>query len=87
MYNSNLAVYAKEMAYYEDMSKFANLGLWIIQILGGQVDNIQDLIGEVPSLNSSVTKKELTEEDLEIISFCKENGLKYRFTNQGIKIG
>ena len=83
MFNSDIAVYIKQVNYYEDMSKFAKLGLWIIQCLGGDIDNIESLIGEYPVLES---KRKLTEDDLELIEFAKSNGLKYKITNTGIKI-
>lgn len=83
MFNSDVAVYVKQMNYYEDMSKFAKLGLWIIQCLGGDIEDIETLIGEAPSLND---KRELTEEDLELIEFAKENGFNYKVTSKGIKI-
>ena len=83
MFNSDVAVYVKQMNYYEDMSKFAKLGLWIIQCLGGDIEDIETLIGEAPSLNN---KRELNEEDLELIEFAKENGFNYKVTSKGIKI-
>lgn len=83
MFNSDVAVYVKQMNYYEDMSKFAKLGLWIIQCLGGDIEDIETLIGEAPSIEY---KRELTEEDLELIEFAKENGLSYKITSKGIKI-
>ena len=64
MFNSDIAVYFKQVNYYEDMSKFAKLGLWIIQCLGGDVDDIESLIGEYPTLQN---KRELTQDDLELI--------------------
>ena len=83
MFNSDIAVYVKQVNYYEDMSKFAKLGLWIIQCLGGDIDDIESLIGEYPTLQN---KRELTQDDLELIEFAKQNGLKYKITNTGIKI-
>lgn len=83
MFNSDVAVYVKQVNYYEDMSKFAKLGLWIIQCLGGEIDDIESLIGEYPSLQS---KRELTKDDLELIEFAKKNGFNYKITNKGIKI-
>ena len=83
MFNSDVAVYVKQMNYYEDMSKFAKLGLWIIQCLGGDIEDIETLIGEAPSMDN---KRQLTEEDLELIEFAKENGFNYKVTNKGIKI-
>lgn len=83
MFNSDVAVYVKQMNYYEDMSKFAKLGLWIIQCLGGDIEDIETLIGEAPSMDD---KRELTEEDLELIEFAKENGFTYKITSKGIKI-
>ena len=83
MFNSDIAVYIKQVEYYEDMSKFAKLGLWIIQCLGGDIEDIESLIGEYPTLQ---IKRELAEDELELIEFAKENGLKYKITNNGIKI-
>lgn len=83
MFNSDVAVYVKQMNYYEDMSKFAKLGLWIIQCLGGDVEDIETLIGEAPSMDDN---RELTKEDLELIEFAKEKGLTYTITSKGIKI-
>lgn len=83
MFNSDVAVYVKQMNYYEDMSKFAKLGLWIIQCLGGDIEDIETLIGEAPSMDN---KRQLTEEDLELIEFAKENGFTYKITSKGIKI-
>ncbi len=83
MFNSDVAVYVKQMNYYEDMSKFAKLGLWIIQCLGGDIEDIETLIGEAPSMDN---KRQLTEEDLELIEFAKENGFNYKVTSKGIKI-
>ena len=83
MFNSDLAMYSKQMEYYLDMSKFAKLGLWIIQCLGGDIDDIESLIGEAPSMQS---ERKLTEEDLELIEFAKKNGFNYKITNSGIKI-
>ena len=85
MFNSDIAVYFKQVNYYEDMSKFAKLGLWIIQCLGGDVDDIESLIGEYPILHNN-NKRELTQDDLELIELAKQNGLKYKITNTGIKI-
>lgn len=83
MYNSDIAIYVKKVDYYEDMSKFAKLGLWIINSLGGEVESIEDLIGEYPILE---VDRKLTDEDMEIIEMCKANNLKYKITNKGIKI-
>ena len=83
MFNSDIVVYFKQVNYYEDMSKFAKLGLWIIQLLGGDIDDIETLIGEYPTLQN---KRELTEDDLEIIEFAENNGLNYKITSKGIKI-
>ena len=87
MYNSDIAVYSKEIDYYLDISKFAKLGLWIAQLLGVEIDDAQEfiesLIGEVPTLQE---KRQLTEDDLELIEFAKKNNLNYKITNKGIKI-
>lgn len=87
MYNSDIAVYSKEIDYYLDISKFAKLGLWIAQLLGAEIDDAQEfiesLIGEVPTLQE---KRQLTEDDLELIEFAKKNNFNYKITNKGIKI-
>ena len=87
MYNSDIAVYVKHLEYYEDISKFAKLGLWIAQLLGAEIDDAQEfiesIIGEVPTLQE---KRQLTEDDLELIKFAKKNNLNYKITNKGIKI-
>lgn len=87
MYNSDIAVYSKEIDYYLDISKFAKLGMWIAQLLGSEIDDAQEfiesLIGEVPTLQE---KRQLTEDDLELIEFAKKNNLNYKITNKGIKI-
>ncbi|WP_434796624.1 hypothetical protein [Terrisporobacter vanillatitrophus] len=83
MFDSDIAVYVKQINYYENMSKFAKLGMWIIQCLGGDIDDIEVLIGEAPSLEA---KRELTQDDLELIEFARTNSLKYKVTNKGIKI-
>lgn len=83
MFSSDIAVYVKQMNYYEDMSKFAKLGMWIIQCLGGEIEDIETLIGEAPNMES---KRELTKEDLELIEFAENNGLNYKITSKGIKI-
>lgn len=87
MYNSDIAVYSKEIDYYLDISKFAKLGMWIAQLLGSEIDDAQEfiesLIGEVPTLQE---KRQLTEDELELIEFAKKNNLNYKITNKGIKI-
>ncbi len=83
MYNSDIAVHAKEMEYYLELSKFAKLGAWILNGLGADIDRLEDLIGEAPVLKS---ERKLTEEDLEIIEMAKELNLTYTITNNGVKI-
>ena len=75
-------------AYYEDMSKFANLGIWILNGLGAEIDNIEKLIGEYPQLKEAKeVVRELTEEDKNWIEFAKASGQKYTITESGIRLG
>ena len=83
MFNSDIAIHAKEMEYYLELSKFGKLGAWILNGLGADIDRLEDLIGEAPILKS---KRKLTEEDLEIIEMAKELNLTYTITNNGVKI-
>ena len=82
MGNSDIAVYYKELNYYEDMTKFAKLAIWLA---GDEQTKVCDLIGNYPTLNKQ-EKRELNQQDEEIINFAKENGLKYKVTNKGVKI-
>lgn len=84
MYYSKEAIYYKKVENYTELSRFATLGLWIIQMVGGDKEKIEDLIGEYPSLEAD---RELTQEDLEIIEMCKKNNLNYKVTDKGIKVG
>lgn len=84
MFNSDLAIYVKQVDYYEDMSKFAKLGLWVLSALGAEIETIEDLIGEYPSIE---VKRELNEKDYKLIDFAKSKNLSYKITNTGIKIG
>jgi hypothetical protein len=81
--NSDFLRWQNELKYYNDMSKFAKLGTWILNSLGAEIDNLEDLIGDMPTLE---TKRELTEEDQEIIEMCEANNLNYKITSTGIKV-
>lgn len=83
MFNSNKAVYMKELNYYEDMTKFGKLGAWILNALGAEIDDLSDLIGDMPSIKSN---RELNEADYELIRFAKNNNLDYTITEKGIKL-
>ena len=75
-------------AYYEDMTKFANLGMWILNGLGANIDSIEGLIGEYPQLEEvKEVIRELTEEDKNWIEFAKASGQKYTITESGIRLG
>ena len=85
--SSFLSFYNKKM-YYEDMTKFANLGMWILNGLGADIDNIEKLIGEYPQLEEvKEVVRELTEEDKNWIEFAKASGQKYTITESGIRLG
>ena len=85
--SSFLSFYNKKM-YYEDITKFANLGMWILNGLGADIDNIEDLIGEYPQLEEvKEVVRELTEEDKNWIEFAKASGQKYTITESGIRLG
>ena len=85
--SSFLSFYNKKM-YYEDMTKFANLGMWILNGLGADIDNIEKLIGECPQLEEAKeVVRELTEEDKNWIEFAKASGQKYTITESGIRLG
>lgn len=83
MYNSDIAIYSKQMDYYLEISKFGKLAAWILNSLGADIDNIEDLIGEPPELGGD---RELTQDDLDLIGYAKQNNLNYKITNKGIKI-
>ena len=74
--------------YYEDMSKFARLGQWVLNGLGADIDNIEDLIGKYPVFeNVKEVIRELTEEDKTWIEFAKKSGKEYTITEEGIRLG
>lgn len=83
MSNSDIAVYYKELNYYEDMTKFAKLAIWLA---GDEQTKVSDLMGDCPVLNKQEKRRELNQQDEEIINFAKENGLKYKVTDKGVKI-
>lgn len=89
--SSKFLKWRNEIKYYEDMTKYAKLGSWIINSLGGDIKELSELIGEVPSIYSEVQQdqvdRELTENDKSWIKFAKDNGLEYKITKDGIKIG
>ena len=64
------------------MTKFANLGIWVLNGLGANIDNIEDLIGQYPQLDQvKEVVRELTEEEKNWIEFAKSSGKKYTITN------
>ena len=77
------AILSKKMNYYEDMTKYGQLGLWILTSLGTKDVKLEDLIGDIPNKQE---KRELTEEEKDLIKFAKENGLKYKITSKGVEI-
>ena len=86
MLYSEDAILSKKIKYYEDMTKFGQLGLWILTAIGGKEASkikLEDLIGDVPTKDRKI---ELTKEEEDLIKFAKENGLKYKITPQGVKI-
>ncbi len=89
--SSKFLKWRNEIKYYEDMTKYAKLGSWVINSLGGDIKELSELIGEVPSIYSEVQQdqvdRELTENDKSWIKFAKDNGLEYKITKDGIKIG
>ena len=85
---SSFLDFCNKKTYYEDMTKFANLGMWILNGLGADIDNIEDLIGECPQLEEAKeVVRELTEEDKNWIEFAKASGQKYTITENGIRLG
>lgn len=78
------AILFKNIAYYEDLSKFGKLGQWILSMLCKEEIELDQLIGEMPGTDK--IKKELTEEEEELIQLAKSTGLKYKITSQGVKI-
>ena len=47
------------------MSKFARLGQWVLNGLGADIENIEDLIGEYPQFdNTKEVVRELTEDEI-----------------------
>lgn len=73
----------KKNNYYEDMTKFGQLGLWILTSMGAKDIALEDLIGDIPT---NKIKTELTEEEKELIEISKQAGLKYKITPNGVKI-
>lgn len=84
--NSSFLKYYNTKSYYEDMSKYANLGIWILNSLGVDIEDIESLIGEYPVFEEK-TKRSLNDDDLDLIEFAKENGIEYKITNNGIRLG
>ena len=69
------------------MAKYANLGIWVLNGLGADISNVEDLIGKYPSLNTEKEViRELTEEEKNWIEFAKSSGKKYTITNDGIRL-
>lgn len=79
------AILFKKIAYYEDISKFGKLGLWILSALGAKDIELEELIGDIPGTTRK-TENNLNEEEKELLQFAKDNGLKYKITSQGLKI-
>lgn len=77
------AILYKKNNYYEDMTKFGQLGLWILTSMGAKDIALEDLIGDIPT---NKIKTELTEEEKELIEISKQTGLKYKITPNGVKI-
>lgn len=70
------------------MSKFARLGQWVLNGLGADIENIEDLIGEYPQLdNTKEVVRELTEDEKQWVEFAKASGKKYTITDEGIRLG
>jgi hypothetical protein len=70
------------------MTKFANLGMWVLNGLGANIDNVEDLIGQYPVFKEvKEVVRELTEEDKNWIEFAKSSGKKYTITSDGIRLG
>ena len=85
---SNFLKFYNEKTHYEDMAKYANLGIWVLNGLGANIDNIEDLIGKYPTMNNvKEVIRELTEEEKNWIEFAKSSGKKYTITNDGIRLG
>ena len=83
--NSSFLKFYNRKNHYEDMIKFASLGSWIINALGGEIETIEELIGEYPTIEDDV-ERSLNERDLEMIELAKELGLNYKITSTGIKL-
>ena len=85
---SNFLKFYNDKLYYEDMSKFARLGQWVLNGLGADINDIEDLIGEYPKLNNiKEVVRELTEDEEMWVEFAKANGKKYTITDEGIRLG
>ena len=69
------------------MAKYANLGIWLLNGLGADISNVEDLIGKYPSINiEKEVIRELTEEEKNWIEFAKSSGKKYTITKDGIRL-
>ncbi|MGL5718844.1 MAG: hypothetical protein ACRCX2_37930 [Paraclostridium sp.] len=68
------------------MSKFATLGLWVLNSLGAEFEDIESLIGEFPTLEETIDR-ELNDNDLELIEIADRLGLSYEITKDGIRLG
>ena len=85
---SNFLKFYNDKLYYEDMSKFARLGQWVLNGLGADINGIEDLIGEYPKLNNiKEVVRELTEDEKMWVEFAKANGKEYTITEDGIRLG
>lgn len=84
--NSSFLKFYNKKTYYEDFSKYANLGIWILNGIGGaEIETIEELIGEYPNIDDD-TERSLNEADLEMIELAKELNLNYKITSNGIKL-
>lgn len=84
--NSSFLKFYNKKTYHEDLSKYANLGIWILNGIGGaEIETIEELIGEYPNIDDDV-ERNLNETDLEMIELAKELGLNYKITSNGIKL-
>ena len=85
---SNFLKFYNNKLYYEDMSKLASLGMWVLNGLGADIDNIENLIGEYPKFEPiKEIIRELTEDDKTWIEFAKKSGKEYTITEDGIRLG
>ena len=80
MCGSDISVYYKQLDCYQDLTKLAQLVVWLV---GGDKVKVSDLV-KMPTLHEQ--RRELNEQDEELIKLAKENKLKYEITQKGVKI-